>query len=175
VKNRTTFEADAASGTLASVSFVVPGFADSQHNGKSMLQGDNYVASKVAAAMAGPDWSSTAIFISYDDCGCFYDHVSPNTPTTGAGIRVPMVIVSPYAKAGYTDSTWTVGTMGVLAFIEHNWSLPVIGLESGSYDFESSFDFTQTPLGPVALRAHAVSKKSLDTIARLPSDEDDPT
>ena len=51
--------------------------------------------------MSGPEWNSTAIFITYDDCGCFYDEVSP---PAGLGIRVPMVIVSPYARPGFTDS-----------------------------------------------------------------------
>jgi phospholipase C len=175
LKTRTTFESDAAAGTLPAVSFVVPNWIGSQHGLSSMLAGDNYLASKVSAVMNGPEWSSTAIFISYDDFGGFYDHVSPNTPTTGAGVRVPMVIVSPYAKAGFTDSNWTVGTMGVLAFIEHNWSLPAIGLEGGSYDYESSFDFTQPPFPPIPLRQHSVPATSLAELAQLPSQHNDPT
>ena len=71
-----------------------------------MLTGDNWIGQLVNALQASPNWSSTAIFITYDDCGCFYDHVAPgkNPDGTPQGVRVPMVIVSPYAKRGGTDS-----------------------------------------------------------------------
>ena len=94
---------DAAAGKLPNVSIVVPTAEISQHNSYSMTEGDDWIGSVVSAIQSGPDWPSTAIFITYDDCGCFYDHVPP--PQAGWGIRVPMVIVSPYAVPGATDST----------------------------------------------------------------------
>ena len=57
-------------------------------NRVSMLKGDNWIGDMVSAIMNGPDWSSTAIFITYDECGCFYDHVPP---PPGRGLRIPMV------------------------------------------------------------------------------------
>src|SRR5439155_1658622 len=86
---------DATNGTLPTVSIVTPTNSKSQHNFYSMKMGDNWIGQVVQAIENGPQWSSTAIFITYDDCGCFYDHVAP---PAGLGIRVPMVIVSPYAK-----------------------------------------------------------------------------
>ena len=90
---------DAQAGNLPSVSLVTPNQTNSQHNGDSMAVGDNWIGSVVSAIENGPDWSTTAIFLTWDDCGCFYDHVAP---PPGLGIRVPMVIISPYAKASYT-------------------------------------------------------------------------
>jgi phospholipase C len=92
---------DAQNGTLPNFSIVIPQGVNSQHNGFSMRQGDNWIGSLVSELMNGPQWSSTAIFLTYDDCGCFYDHVAP--PRPGLGIRIPMLIISPYAKSGYTD------------------------------------------------------------------------
>src|SRR5207248_2494873 len=92
---------DASAGELPNFSIVLPNSATgetSQHNGTSMAFGDNYIGDVVSAIENGPDWDSTAIFIAYDDCGCFYDHVPP---PSGLGIRVPVVVVSPYAKAGF--------------------------------------------------------------------------
>jgi phospholipase C len=140
--SRGSLRTDALAGALPAVSFVVPNNAVSQHNNDYMTQGDNTIGADVSAIMRGPDWQSTAIFITYDDCGCFYDHVSPNTPVTGWGIRVPMVIVSPFAKPGFTDSTPTSSTGGILAFIEHTFGLPAIANEGSLYDFSNSFTFS---------------------------------
>ena len=87
--------ADATSGTLPNVSFVTPTPVNSQHDPNSMLGGDNWIGSVVSAIERGPDWGSTAIFITWDDCGCFYDHVNPLQYNSHWGIRVPTVIVSP--------------------------------------------------------------------------------
>jgi hypothetical protein len=93
--------ADATDGALPNFSVVTPTAANSQHNEDLMDNGDNWLGRVIAAIQDGPQWANTAVFITYDDCGCFYDHVSP---PKGLGIRVPMVIVSPYAKPGFTDS-----------------------------------------------------------------------
>src|SRR5205823_1884136 len=93
---------DAAHGTLPASSVLVPegpGGGTGQHPPHSMLVGDNWIARVVNALQQSPQWSSTAVFITYDDCGCFYDHVPPGTNPDGTdqGVRVPMVIISPYA------------------------------------------------------------------------------
>ncbi len=118
-----------------------------QHNGTSMLKGDNWISDVVSNIENGPDWNSTAIFITYDDCGCFYDHV---TPPPGRGVRVPMVIVSPYAKAAFTDHTST-GLSGMLSYIEHRFDLaPLTSDDASAYDFADSFDYSQAPRPGVA-------------------------
>jgi phospholipase C len=121
---------------------------NSQHNGDSMQTGDNYLGSVVSAVMNGPQWSSTAIFITYDDCGCFYDHVPP---PAGLGIRVPMVIVSPYAIAGHTDHN-VASFASMLAYTEHTLGLAALGsADQNAYDYSQSFDYSQTPLAPAVL------------------------
>jgi phospholipase C len=145
---------------LPAFSIVTPTTANSQHNGFSMLTGDNWINQIVSAIQASPDWSSTAIFITYDDCGCFYDHVPP---PNGWGVRVPMVIVSPYAKLGYSDGTPTT-VAGVLAFAEHVFGLtPLNSTDANAYDFSASFCFAGPPkctpagLAPVKLPLQRVN------------------
>lgn len=141
------FAVHAAKPTMPTVSIVIPHGSNSQHNVASMLQGDNWIASKVQAVMNGPNWNSTAIFITYDDCGCFYDHVPP---PAGLGLRVPMVIVSPYAKAGYTDHN-VASVVSMLAFIEHTFGLPPLQpSDATAYDYSQSFDYTQAPIPPLS-------------------------
>jgi phospholipase C len=153
---------DAQAGQLPSVSLVLPTAANSQHNGNSMLTGDNWIGSVVSAIMGGPDWSSSAVFIAYDDCGCFSDHVSP---PPGLGIRVPMVIVSPYARSGFTDST-TASFPSMLAFIEHTFGLqPLSTADAGAYDYSGSFNLAQRPLPGTPLSSHLVPRAELRWIA----------
>src|SRR5207249_1349177 len=95
---------DASRGQLPAFSIVIPAQLDSQHPHASMARGDNWFGSVVQQIESGPDWGSTAIFITWDDCGCFYDHVNPWQYDRSWGVREPMIIVSPYAKPGYTDS-----------------------------------------------------------------------
>src|SRR6185503_19546959 len=103
--------------------------------------------------MNGPDWDTTTIFITYDDCGCFYDHV---VPPPDLGIRVPMVIVSPYAKPGTTDST-TASFSSMLAYMEHTFGLaPLSPADANAYDYANSFDYGQQPLQPIPLSRHPV-------------------
>jgi phospholipase C len=150
----TTFATDAADGTLPNFSVLLPGAANSQHNSFSMREGDNWIGRAVQAVENGPDWPSTAIFITWDDCGCFYDHVPP---PTGLGIRVPMIIVSPYAKPGYTDSH-TASFNSLLAFTEHTFGLKPLGAtDASAYDYSNSFNYNQTPLHGVAMRNNPIS------------------
>lgn len=152
---------DATNGALPSYSIVTPsssgantvGGDTSQHNGAAMSIGDNWIGKVVSAVQSGPEAASTAVFITYDDCGCFYDHVAPgvNPDGTRQGIRMPMVIVSPYAKKGFTDST-PATFASILAFTEHTLGLaPLSQNDAQAYDYSDSFDFTQTPLAPTPM------------------------
>ncbi|HEV2361898.1 MAG TPA: alkaline phosphatase family protein [Acidimicrobiales bacterium] len=98
------FYAAAAAGTLPAVSWVVPSGAVSEHPPALVSAGQSYVTSLVNAVMHSPDWDSSAIFLTWDDWGGFYDHVVPPTvDENGYGLRVPAIVISPYAKSGYVD------------------------------------------------------------------------
>ena len=163
---------DGASGSLPNVSLVMPrpgGY--SQHNGTSILKGDNWISDVVSNIMNGPDWKSTAIFITYDDCGCFYDHVSP---PAGRGERLPMVIVSPYAKAAFTDHGST-GMVGMLSYIEHQFDLAPLGTDDATaYDYAHSFDYSQAPLAGIPLQVRPLSPAVKAYLVRHPPTAVDP-
>ena len=95
---------EAKAGTLPAVSWVVPSGDVSEHPPAAISYGQSYVTSLINAAMASPDWGSTAIFLAWDDWGGFYDHATPPVvDVNGYGLRVPSMVISPYAKAGYVD------------------------------------------------------------------------
>ena len=104
IQATTSYFAAAKAGTLPAVSWVTPGQIHSEHPPSSVHLGQAWVTRLVNAAMHGPDWSSTAIFLSWDDWGGFYDHVAPPTVDgNGYGLRVPALVISPYSKRGFVD------------------------------------------------------------------------
>ncbi len=168
------FVHDAQSGNLPALSLVIPLPRASQHNGNSLMKGDNWIAENVDAVMANPNlWKSTAIFITYDDCGCFYDAVRP---PAGFGIRVPMVIVSPYAKPGFVDHS-DASFASLLAFTEHTFGLPPLpgGMDGNAYDYADAFSFADSPRPPIALPQHRVPASSIAWLATHLPPDDDPT
>lgn len=151
-----TFMKVARAGKLPSFSLVTPGGVDapfSEHNGFSMTAGDDWLGQVAAAVMNGPQWRSTALFITWDDCGCFYDQVPPgvNPDGTSQGPREPLVIVSPYARAGFTDRTATTFS-GILAFTERTFGLKPLGANDRlAYPFTKAFNYSQRPLPPARM------------------------
>ncbi len=94
----------ARDGTLPAVSWVIPNNANSEHPTALVSTGQAYVTRLINAVMSGPNWNSTAIFLSWDDWGGFYDHVVPPTADqNGYGLRVPGLVISPYARRGFID------------------------------------------------------------------------
>jgi phospholipase C len=94
----------ARTGTLPAVSWIDPTGSVSEHPPALVSAGQAYVTKLVNAAMRGKDWKSTAIFLAWDDWGGFYDHVTPpSVDRLGYGLRVPGLVISPYARRGYID------------------------------------------------------------------------
>jgi phospholipase C len=121
IQDAANYFSAAANGTLPSVSWVLPNGDYSEHPPYRISDGQAWVSSVINAAMAGPEWNSTAIFFSYDDWGGFYDHVSPPTADRyGYGIRVPGMVISPWAKHGYIDPQ-TFSSDAYLKFIEDDF------------------------------------------------------
>jgi Phosphoesterase family len=151
-----TFIKDASAGTLPSFSIITPAgnhVQDSEHNGFSMTAGDDWVGQIASSLMNGPDWDSSALFITWDDCGCFYDQAKPtlNPDGTQMGLRAPLVIVSPYVRPEYTDSTATTFA-GILAYTEHNFGLAPLSVnDEKAYGYANAFNYTQKPLGPIPM------------------------
>jgi phospholipase C len=115
------FYSAAATGTLPNVSWVTPDWADSNHPGAPIAKGQAWVTRLVNAVMRGPDWKSTAIFLAWDDWGGFYDHVEPPVvDRQGYGLRVPALVISPYARRGFVDHQ-TLSFDAYLKFIEDDF------------------------------------------------------
>ena len=138
---------DVQNGNLAGVTWVVPGGDFSDHPGAgSTAKGPDWVADIVNAIGASPFWNSTAIFVTWDDFGGWYDHVPPpQIDNMGLGFRVPLIVVSPYAKHGYVSkATHEFGS--ILHYIEEVYNLPSLGTRDMiSDDLSDCFDYTQTP------------------------------
>jgi len=164
------FMSDAASGKLPAVSWIVPNGQDSEHPPALVSTGQAYVTGLVNAIMHSSDWSSTAIFLSWDDWGGFYDHVVPPiVDQNGYGLRVPGIVISPYAKRGVVDPQ-TLSFDAYVKFIEDDFlggqrldprtdgrsdprptvreTVPQLG------DLRQDFDFSQAPRPPVILDQH---------------------
>ncbi len=155
VLNPTQVLTDIANNQLADVSWVTPTGQASDHSGPNDGSGPSWVASVVNAIGNSPYWSNTAIFITWDDWGGFYDHVPPpqvlvNCAQWGCGyiygFRVPLIVVSPYVKAQYiSHQQHDFGS--ILKFIETTFNLPSLGYADAlADDFSDCFNFYQTPL-----------------------------
>ncbi len=163
------FLAAAATGDLPSVSWIVPGNQVSEHpaSGGGVTKGMAYVTRLVNAVMEGPAWERSAIFLTWDDWGGFYDHAQPlKIDRLGYGIRVPGLMISPYARRGYIDHQ-TLSFDAYLKLIEDRFlggerldpatlgrpdSRPVVREEIPELgDLASEFDFTQQPRPPLIL------------------------
>ena len=141
---------------LPAVTWVTPRFELSDHPPYSTSFSHNWVTDIVNAVMRGPMWEHTAIFITWDEWGGFYDHViPPQVDEIGLGIRVPLLTISPYARRGLIDDE--IGEFSTpLRFISDNWGLdPLTPRIATSHNMEHLFDFTTRPRepSPTTLRA----------------------
>jgi phospholipase C len=157
----------AKNGTLPNVVWIMPENKVSEHPPANISFGERYVTDLVNAAMRGPEWNSTAIFLAWDDWGGFYDHVvPPAVDQNGYGLRVPGLVISPYARKGFIDHQ-TLSFDAYLKFIEDDFlsgqrldpandgrpdprpdvreNAPQLG------DLVKDFDFNQPPRPPLIL------------------------
>ena len=170
IQNLGNFFAAAHAGTLPSVSWIMPDKKDSEHPPALISTGQSYVTNIINAVMRSPDWKSSAIFVTWDDWGGFYDHVvPPNIDKLGYGIRVPGLVISPYAKQGYIDHQ-TLSFDAYLRFIEDDFlagerldpatdgrpdSRPNVRENApGLGNLVNDFNFHQPPRPPVILSAN---------------------
>jgi phospholipase C len=151
------FYTDLASGSLPDFSFVRPGVGYSTEPSEDIGEGDAWVGQLINAVAHSGYWDSTAIFITYDESGGFWDHVAPPV-STGYGARTPMIIVSPYAKRGVFGQQTT--NVSILSFMQKLWDMPALTpLNAAQNDLYSAFDFSQK-----ALAAPSVPVAPADTI-----------
>jgi phospholipase C len=183
IQDVSNFYEAAKDGTLPAVSWVVPNGKDSEHPPGLVSDGQAYVTSLINSIMQGPDWDSTAIFLAWDDWGGFYDHVQPpEVDENGYGLRVPGLVISPYAKRGYIDHQ-TLSFDAYVKFIEDIFlggqridpqtdgrpdprpnvreNAPQLG------ELMEDFDFSQAPRSPVVLPTYPLSGETLSS--NLPS------
>jgi phospholipase C len=167
IQNNSQYFLAAANGTLPAVSWVIPNGQDSEHPPNSIIAGQAWTTSVINAAMQGPDWNSTAIFLTWDDWGGFYDHEAPpQVDANGYGLRVPGIVISPWVKPGFIDHQ-TLSWDAYMKFIEADFlngqtlnpatdgrpdpritvreNVPILG------NLLNEFDFSQTPLKPLIL------------------------
>jgi phospholipase C len=157
----------ARAGQLPAVAWVVPSQPQSEHPPASIRTGQAYVTGLVNAIMSSREWGSTAIFLAWDDWGGFYDHVVPPTvDRNGYGLRVPALVISPYAKRGYIDRQ-TLSFDAYVKFIEDDFLSgqridpatdgrpdPRPGVRENAIalgDLVADFDFNQKPQAPLIL------------------------
>ena len=167
IRDLSGYFAAAASGTLPAVSWIDPSGPDSEHPPALVSRGQAYVTALVNAAMQGPEWSSTAVFIAWDDWGGFYDHmVPPTVDENGYGLRVPGLVISPYARPGFIDHQ-ILSFDAYLKFIEDDFLVgqrldpandgrpdPRPDVRENATilgDLRADFDFDQPPRPPLLL------------------------
>jgi phospholipase C len=169
IQDHAKFYKAAANGTLPSVSWVMPynGVGEHPASGAPIWRGQAHVTHVVNALMKGPDWNETAVFLTWDDWGGFYDHVRPpRVDLNGYGIRVPGLLISPWARAGLIDSQ-TLSFDAYLKLIEDLFldserlnpatlsrpdSRPTVREKASILgDLLKEFDFGQEPLPPLIL------------------------
>jgi phospholipase C len=163
----------AKAGKLPAVAWINPTGAVSEHPPGLVTSGQTYVTNLINAAMRGPEWRSTAIFLAWDDWGGFYDHVVPATvDENGYGLRVPGLVISPYARHGVIDHQ-TLSFDAYVKFIEDDFlqrrrldprtdgrpdprpdvreNARILG------NLVKDFDFKQNPRQPLILNPHPVT------------------
>jgi len=147
------FGPDVRAGRLPSVAWIMPAADDeSEHPPYNVSVGEHDVVSTINTVMQSPYWNSTAVFVTFDDYGGWYDHVPPpQVDGYGYGFRVPCIVISPYAKQGMIDHVQSDFT-SILKFVETVFSLhPLSTRDAAASNMMEAFDFSQAPRSPLVL------------------------
>ena len=147
------FKEDLAEGRLPRVSWLIPPWTGSDHpSAAGICRGENWTVGYLNALMESDAWKNTAVVMTWDDYGGFYDHVPPpHVDLYGMGPRVPTIVISPWAKPGYIDKR-TYDFSSVLRTIEMIHGLaPMTERDGRAAPMFDSFDFDQEPLDPLVL------------------------
>jgi phospholipase C len=149
----TEFVTDVRGGRLPAVSWLTPSFGLSDHPPASICAGENWLVDVLNELGTSRYWANTAVVVTWDDFGGFYDHVAPpHVDIYGLGPRVPAIVISPYARRGFLDHH-VMEFSSVLRFIEKIFRLPAMTQrDRTSDDMLSAFDFTQAPQPPLLLQ-----------------------
>ena len=154
VVDSSTFIPDVRAGRMPAVSWVLPPTPVSDHPDYGALcDGENWTVRTIDAIMQSPQWKHTAIFLTWDDFGGFYDHVPPpHVDIYGYGPRVPLLVISPYAKRGSVFHE-TSDFSSVLRFMEVLYGLPSLTRrDHTANDLLGAFNFAQAPRAPLVLK-----------------------
>jgi phospholipase C len=145
---------DLDNGTLPEVSYIAPS-GPSEHPPSNLASGEAFVRGLINGLMDSSSWRSSAFLLAYDDWGGWYDHVKPpQVDNFGYGFRVPAILVSPYARQGFVDST-TLDFTSILRFIEDNWGLaPLTRRDATAKSIAGGFDFAAAPRKASFVSAH---------------------
>ena len=142
-----SFSADIKAGGLSDVSWIIGAPGGDEHPSADIQAGEGSVADDIVNAMGeSAYWPSAAIFVTWDDYGGFFDHVPPpQVDKYGYGFRVPCLVISPFSKAGFVDSTVNDHS-SILKFVETRFGLsPLSTRDAAANDLMEAFDFTQSP------------------------------
>jgi len=168
------FESDVQT-QLADVTWITPSgrFSDHPETDLSMCAGEGWSVQIINAIMKSPFWKSTAIFLTWDDFGGFYDHVPPPTVDYfGLGIRVPLLVISPYVKAGTVQRGLSEVT-SLLRFTEKVFNLPPITQrDKKANDLMDMFNFNQQPLAPLILTPRKCPQVKEPQVELMTDDDD---
>jgi phospholipase C len=148
LKDETDFLSAVSSNSLPAVSFIKPLGPDNEHPGYTdLLRGQQHVASLVSAVQNSPAWADSVIIITYDEHGGRWDHVAPPAGDRwGPGIRVPAIIISPFAKKHFVDHT-QYDTTSILKLIETRWDLAPLGTRDATVnDLTNALDLAPAPV-----------------------------
>jgi len=158
LKDAQWFVPDLINGNLSAVTILKPSPQFDEHAGYSVLEtAEKHALLLIQSVMLSQYWEDTAIFITYDDFGGWYDHVAPPViDRWGPGGRVPLLVISPYARKGFIDSTF-YDTTSLLKFIETRWGLEALGERDAAANLTNLFDFDQE-VGPVRAPAPVVGQ-----------------
>ncbi|MGZ8636924.1 MAG: phospholipase C [Actinomycetota bacterium] len=139
---------DIRAGLLPPVTWMTPRFEVSEHPEYSFCWGENWTTKVLNALMESPMWGDTAVFLTWDDYGGFYDHVAPpQVDAFGFGIRAPMLVLSPYAKAGHVSHE--LGEFSSVPRFIEDWGLPQLtDRDRNATPLLDAFDFDQAPRAP---------------------------